>query len=101
MKSFLEFRLNPFRCSDDDLSYLNEVKVMSSEQAKQKKIKVPITGDTGLHHLKNFLSHDVLPGTPSIIERIIISGKVVFRSGIKSARLKYLKNNKQLECVLC
>ena len=76
-------------CLDGEKGALTKEKVMNNEKAKQKKttntssavnsrtnvelqtfkrvlVSVDFTGETGLHHLKNLLSHQLLPYAPSI-----------------------------------
>ena len=102
------------RYLDGEKGAFSKVKVMNNEKAKQKKatntssavnsltnvelqtvkrvlVSVDFTGERGLHHLKNLLSHELLPYAPSIFQRSAISGMVVLRTGTKSALLEYLK----------
>ena len=85
------WRLNQYENADGTLS---KMKVMNNDQAKQKKktqifsvlnslINIEhqtikrdrrcIAGDTGMGHLKNFLSHELILYIPSIFGRSAIS----------------------------
>ena len=52
--------------------------------------------DTYLHHVKNFLSHELIPYAPSIFERTATTVKIVVCSGGKSAFQGYLKTKSSL-----